>query len=214
MNQPLKWKKPRKIFVCSMADLFHEAVATRDIYDVLEMVESCPQHTFMFLTKRPERMLSVHAEWSEDGVANEGDTYWTWEDKMPNLWLGVTAENQKRADERIPLLLQIPAAVRFVSVEPCLEKISFRWRDYSHKASGETYRQYLERNRSINQYESIKDIDWVIAGPETGPGARECKAEWIETLHDQCHEAGVPFFDKRDNYLAREWPQQKGEGLG
>ena len=169
LDQPRKWQKSRKIFVCSMGDLFHPDVNRATVEDMCETVYDCKRHIFMMLTKRPEAMLDFF------GISLDADL---WGD---NLWLGVTAENQKRYDERWPILSKIPAAVKFVSIEPALEYVNI-------------------------------DIfapwpDWVIAGPETGPGARECKPEWIESLYEQCKEAGVPFFDKRkENYLAREFP--------
>jgi len=175
LNQPMHWKKPRRIFVCSMGDLFHDDVDIRTIYDVLEVVESCPRHTFIVLTKRAGRMRDVALEWSEDSIANDGDRWRTWESEMPNLWLGVSAENQKRFDERVPILMDIPAAVRFVSVEPMLGPVDL------HVGLGP---------------------DWVIAGPETGTGARPRDNEWIDSLSLQ----SKCFFDKRDKWARREFP--------
>ena len=197
LNKPLKWKKPRKIFVCSMGDLFHDDVETWELDRIFDRVlyDGISHHTWMILTKRPRRMMG-YFQYLDDMQSS-----------FDNVWLGVTAENQKRADERIPILLQIPAAVRFVSVEPMLGPINLRWVMYAHEATGETYRQYLERKGSYNQYEALRQLDWVIAGPETGPGARECKPEWIESLYEQCRAAGVPFFDKRKDYLVREFPR-------
>lgn len=105
LGEPLKWRKPCKIFVCSMGDLFHEDVPFRFIDDVFYAIQACPNHTFQILTKRAERMFEYFKEFGPS---------------LPNVWLGVTAENQEQADKRIPLLLQTPAAVRFVSIEPML----------------------------------------------------------------------------------------------
>src|SRR3990170_4343202 len=104
LQEPLSWKKPQRIFVCSMGDLFHEAVSFSFVRRVLDIVDSCPQHTFLFLTKRPERMEYYPRR---------------------NVWLGVSVENQETEDERIPLLLQPPAAKRFVSYEPALGPVDF-----------------------------------------------------------------------------------------
>ena len=106
LGEPERMKKPRRIFVCSMSDIFHKDVSDDYLDCIFSVITKCSHHTFMVLTKRPNRMLDYISDWPHP---------------MSNLWLGVTAENQARADERIPILLQIPAAVRFVSVEPMLE---------------------------------------------------------------------------------------------
>lgn len=153
-------------------DLFHEDVSFDFVCDVLARVEFSPQHTVLVLTKRPERMLEF---------------FQTWENRrwpLPNLWLGVTAENQACADERIPILLQIPAAVRFVSVEPMLGAVDLNEREL-----------LIDKRRfkyTIGNY-----LDWVICGGETGPGARSMQIEWVQNLKDQCVVAGVPFFLKQ-----------------
>ena len=182
-------KKPKKIFCDSMGDLFHEKVKWNDQYKVFEMAYLHQYHTFMLLTKRPQNLLNYYESifFHLKRNYNFGGEY------RDNIWIGVTAENQKRADERISILLQIPAAVRFVSVEPMLEPISMR--------------SPAARGRGFREWEWINKIDWVIAGPETGPGARPCKPEWIEDLYEQCTAAGVPFFDKRKTgWLARDFP--------
>jgi protein gp37 len=164
LDEPLKWKKPRRVFVCSMGDLFHEDVPHSAIQKVLYRVRMAKWHTFLILTKRPERMRAFFMQYYVTG-------------HIPNLWLGVTAENQARADERIPILLQIPAAVRFVSVEPMMGPVDLSWCNYT--------------------------LDWVICGGETGPGARPMHPDWARSLRDQCQEAGTPFFFKSwGNYCA------------
>lgn len=178
LGQPLKWKKPKRIFVCSMGDLFAAHFDTIRKVLTQPKTPSGKKHTYMILTKRPLRMLEFYSTYP-----------WYTEDNQ-NIWLGVTAENQAMADERIPVLLQIPAAVRFVSVEPMLEPVDIRpW---------------------------IYALDWVICGAETGPGARPMKLEWARDLRDQCKAAGVPFFFKKatgklipDDLMIREFP--KGE---
>ena len=114
LNQPLKWKKSRKIFVCSMGDLFHKDVPFDYIVEVLKIVDNGTRHTFLILTKRPERMREFFNDYFSGFCNSFGPT-------LRNLWLGVSVENQQTADERIPILLRIPAAVRFVSVEPSVE---------------------------------------------------------------------------------------------
>lgn len=191
MLQPLNWRKPRLIFVCSMGDLFHESVGANWIDSILEVAESQPRHTFLFLTKRPSRM----ANW-----------------KFPdNCWLGVTAENQKRADERIPTLLQIPAAVRFVSIEPMLGdiKLSQGWVDYLEGWATDAEPD-IDGSPIPVQVQTHK-LGWVICGAETGPGARYMQRKWALDLHKQCRNAGVPFFFKKaprgEGYkLPREFP--------
>ena len=135
LEQPLRWKKPRQVFVPSMGDLFHEDVDEKYIAKVLAICDLAREHTYMILTKRPSRMASLfndedfqfHVGWFQSQVVREfglpePKEIGSW--PLKNVWLGVTAENQQRADERIPILLQIPAAKRFVSVEPMLELIN------------------------------------------------------------------------------------------
>jgi protein gp37 len=116
---------------------------------------------------------------------------------LPNVWLGVSVEDQAAADERIPLLLQCPAAVRWISAEPLLGPINFRWTPYAHQAAGETYREYLDRTGAVNEYEALRLLDWVVAGGESGTGARPMHPEWARMLRDQCAAAGVSFLFKQ-----------------
>ncbi|MEE9302884.1 MAG: phage Gp37/Gp68 family protein [Thiotrichaceae bacterium] len=139
LDKPLHWRKPRRIFVCSMSDLFHHSVPFEFIEKVLRVIEQCDQHTFLVLTKRPKVAYDLFGGISGAGLSAP---------PLKNLWLGVTAENQKRADERIPILLQIPAAKRFVSIEPCLSKITFdnKWlTGYNSEHESKT-----ERNQSVS----------------------------------------------------------------
>ena len=176
MAQPSKWKSHKKVFVCSMGDLFHKDVAGSDIADVWQVMEDNPQHTFMVLTKRPERMRQILCEPCNISIPS-------------HIWLGVTAENRHQASWRIGVLVSIPAKVRFVSVEPMLEGISLAG----------SYRGDGPRSHGV---------DWVIAGPETGTRARYCSPKWIDNLHTECICSDIPFFDKRDDYIAREWPEE------
>lgn len=188
LEQPLHWRKPRRIFVCSMSDLFHEAFTDEQRDEVFGTVAACPQHTFMVLTKRPEKMREY---------VSLVDSVWP----LPNLWLGVTAENQARADERIPILLDTPAAVRFVSVEPMLGSIQLTKQMKHDEASWLTYADQPTRPRMV---------DWVICGPETGPGKRPFDPQWAVDLRIQCNAAGVAYFDKRDEFADwREVPTRE-----
>jgi len=182
LDQPLHWKKPRKIFVCSMGDIFHEDVTDSWLDDVFFTAANLArQHTYLVLTKRPQRMYEYFTKKIEDGFTwREGITYVP----LPNVWLGVTAENQQAADERIPVLLQTPAAKRFVSVEPMLGPVSLGGLDFVSNI----YRPWID-------YPDVM-LDWVICGGETGPGARPMHPDWARSLRDQCVSADVPFFFK------------------
>lgn len=170
---PLHWKQPSMVFVCSMGDLFHDAVNLADIGEVWETMRFSPQYvTFIVLTKRPERMLEIARKFA--GYKCYG------EKPLPNVWLGVSVENQATADERIPLLLRTPAAKHIVSYEPALGPVDF---------SG-----FLPQCECVTP-----GIDWLIAGGETGPGARPAHLDWFRSARDQCQETGVPFFLKSIN---------------
>jgi len=212
LDQPCHWPKPRRVFVCSMGDLFHEDVPESWISRVFGVIDQCrkagDQHTFMILTKRPERMAEYIGKWWEN-------------DRHPapvlsNLWLGVTAENQARADERIPVLLEIPAAVRFVSVEPCLSEVILEpyLSEYDMRPTY-TYYRAAYPGMEAKPIRAFHGIDWVICGAETGPGARPMKLDWARSLCDQCAEGGTPFFFKRDSDGNRKldgrlWEQYPG----
>lgn len=200
LDQPLRWKRPRRIFVNSMSDLFHEKLTDEQIDQVFAVMALAPQHTFQVLTKRPDRM----GDYITNHVASKRSDVWVWngpvtEDgknganmrfPLPNVWLGVSVENQQTADERIPLLLQTPAAVRFVSAEPLLGPVNFdrigTWRSEPLSALDEQV-GYVERPR----------LDWVIVGGESGPGARLCDVAWIHSIVEQCRDAGVACFVKQ-----------------
>lgn len=202
-DQPLKWKKPRMIFVCSMGDLFHPDVPHAEIKKILDVIKKCPQHTFQILTKRPEAMFYY---FQANHTIYDSESYLNKYELFRNLWLGVTAENQKTADERIPWLLKTPAVVRFVSVEPMLGSVDLQ---KVVMPDGD----YLTKHF---RWQVVNSLDWVICGGETGHGAREMKAEWAQDLYVQCRDAGVPFFFKKpgdafkgnkdDLPLVREYP--------
>lgn len=191
LEQPLYWRRPRRIFVNSMSDLFHEKVEKDWLDQIFAVMIVCPQHTFQILTKRPTRMKDylchVAGQDMEKHMANLRPGYgrldWPWR----NVWVGVSVEDQKTADERIPLLLQTPAAVRWVSYEPALEPVDF---------SAWPKRVWLRVVGNDGAADRGR-IDWVVAGGESGPGARPCHPDWIRTARDQCQAARVPFFFKQ-----------------
>jgi len=175
-------KKPKKVFVCSMGDLFHKNLRGSTIDMIFYAMREYPQHTYMLLTKRPDRMDFYFKKRVSQKCLKE----------IPNLWLGVTVESPKYLD-RIDVLLKMRAAVKFVSIEPMLDFMDIKKYLYWPPCADGT-------KRSL--------IDWVIAGPETGPGARLCPAGAIDNLYDQCLMSGIPFFDKtKKNWLAREFPK-------
>lgn len=202
LNEPLKWKKPRRVFVCSMGDLFHKDVPFEFIEKVFSIIYDSPHHTFMILTKRPERMKLFFENPGARPMAFLSTAL-----SIPhnNLYLGVSVEDQATADERIPLLLQTPAAKRFISYEPALGPIAFSetagnqvlnpecWGDCACD-SLYGYDPGCRRNGGDGILE--RRIDQVIMGGETGPGARPLHPDWARSMRDQCAEAGVPFFFK------------------
>ena len=198
LDQPLKWKKPRTVLVSFMGDLFHEDVPTTFIDQVLEIIASCPQHTFLALTKRPENLEhKIYGTTTDNPFRQLGGG-----DYLANLWLGVTAENQARADERIPVLLQIPAAVRFVSIEPMLGPVDLSKYLTCQFYAGEEM-EWRKGTIVPEGYPKLRAarirsrIDWVICGGQTGPGARPMHPDWVRSLRDQCITADVPFFLKQ-----------------
>ena len=190
LRDPLSWRKPARVFVNSMSDLFHEDVPDEFIDRVFAVMHLAERHVFQALTKRPERMLAYVSSRPRDAakpdqvvIATElGEGHYSVPWPLPNVWLGVSVEDQPRADERIPLLLQTPAAVRFISAEPLLGPV-----DLSPWLLVET----------IGGVELERWLDWVIVGGESGPGARPCNLEWIRSIVEQCHSANVKCFVKQ-----------------
>ena len=247
LTQPLRWTKPRRIFVNSMGDLFHEAAPDDWIDRVFAVMALCPQHTFQILTKRPERMLQWFRErwqgqpehrisgrvtiaagkptgrkeqvqeacWTLiadfDLAPPERDDLWTpdgslkamkWNWPLSNVWLGVSAEDQRRADERIPILLDTPAVVRFVSAEPLLGAINFH--HVKRHEDGEVERtnwlsgSWDTRDGDHYRYgHRLSRLDWVIVGGESGRDARPFHLTWAFDLVEACAEARVPIFVKQ-----------------
>jgi protein gp37 len=197
LEQPLRWRKPRRIFVNSMSDLFHEDVPFRFIAAVFGVMSSSPQHTFQVLTKRPEQMLKFFG-WLERRAAAAGLLFpppdWTW--PLPNVWLGVSVEDQQAADERVPLLLQCPAAVRWLSMEPLLGPVDLTRVDCPGLNIAPAFAFDVLRGGG-SQTESPWSIDWVVVGGESGPDARPMHPQWVRGIRDQCADATVPFFFKQ-----------------
>jgi protein gp37 len=230
LGEPLRWRRPRRVFVDSMSDLFQPGVPFEFIAAVFGVMAACPQHTFQVLTKRPERALEFFGDWlpserpGEPECAcvlrarrNGCDIGWPpiengkvrrgrW--PLPNVHLGVSVEDQPTADERIPLLLQCPAAVRWVSYEPALGPVMFtsRWPHSCHGAVGPVDGQ---EGYDINGCPMCRrcgmklggdpsfGLDWIVVGGESGPNARPFDVAWARSTVRQCREAGVPVFVKQ-----------------
>ena len=198
LDQPLKWRMPRQIFVCAHADLFHESVPYEWIDRVFNVMAKARElgrgHVFQVLTKRAERM------WQYTQRNRLTLKYWP----LPNVWMGTSVENQNCADHRIPYLLETPAEVRWISVEPLLSEIDLYRGGWS----------FLERLRSP-QGKKYERLDWVVVGGESGHGYRPMDPSWARMLREQCSGAGVPFFMKQmagkaaipADLMVREWPE-------
>jgi protein gp37 len=182
LELPLRWKRPRRIFVNSMSDLFHDRVPDHFIQSVFSIMENAKQHTFQVLTKRPGRMhawVSAYDRWLR--YADDQGRYFV--DRHPNVLLGVSVEDQKTADQRIPLLLETPAALRFLSCEPLLGPVDL----YDHL-------HHIDQGLG---HDYNPGLHWVIAGGESGPHARPTHPDWVRDLRDQCQSANIPFFFKQ-----------------
>ena len=211
LTAPLRWLKPCMVFINSMGDLFHPDVSEEWIDEVMAVVALSPQHIFVILTKRPERMRGYFSTGRAapvgiaaflatmkdiltrpkskvgEGVILQGDIPHLQVWPLPNLWLGVSAENQEQADQRIPVLLDTHAAKRIVSYEPALGPVSF----------------------------NPDGIDWIICGGESGTGRRPFDPAWARAVRDQCEIIGVPFFMKQmgdgsdipADLQVQQWPE-------
>lgn len=183
LDQPLRWKRPRRIFVNSMSDLFHDDIPDEFIAKVFGVMAAAPQHVFQLLTKRHGRMRSllgseafreqvfISNNYDQGDVLGDG---WP----LPNVWLGVSVENQQWADIRIPALLETPAAVRWLSCEPLLDRLD------------------LKAHWLLPTFPGPR-INWVVVGGESGLASRPMQVDWARSLRDQCHAANVPFFFKQ-----------------
>ncbi len=210
LERPLRWRKPRLVFVNSMSDLFHKDVPFEFIDRVFIVMCLTVQHTYQVLTKRPERML----KWFQ----TLGDRLPTWlgndECPMDHIHLGVSVSTQADANRNIPILLQCPAAKRFVSMEPLLEEITIPtryWRTGARLTDTSGVRRDIgQRSPGVTDV-LIEDgmIDQLILGGESGPGARPIRPDWVRAARDQCVAAGVPFFFKG---WGRERPGRELDG--
>ncbi len=220
---PLSWKKPRKVFVNSMSDLFHEKVQDEWLDKAFAVMALTPHITYQILTKRPERMLEYFAQcdaepfniatarimlaifsvlsrvqngvkiWERlvaEGyfVEMEPEVFWFKQWPLPNVWLGVSVEDQKTADERIPLLLQTPAAVRWVSAEPLIGPVNL--------------------NKFFHP--QFKMPNWIVCGGESGPRSRPFDIQWARDIIAQCKAADVPVFYKQGGASSRCEHSSKG----
>lgn len=238
LSDPLRWRRPRRVFVNSMSDLFHEKLTNEDIAAVFGVMAAAPQHTFQVLTKRARRMREWF-EWARGaftaqqrgivsapntsramldaaaeylGVRNAAlDTAWKRLDDdawpLPNVWLGISCEDQESADERIPELLATPAAVRWVSAEPLLAAVNLRpytwpvtlswpsqyWSPEEAAAAGATVRH--QRQALVLAPSAF--LDWVVVGGESGPRARPFVLAWARAIVEQCRNAGTKVFVKQ-----------------
>ncbi|MFN3075871.1 MAG: DUF5131 family protein [Alphaproteobacteria bacterium] len=227
LDVPLRWRKPKRIFVGDRGDLFHPDVPDDFLDRVFATMALCPDHTFLLLTKRVERAKKyltddgvcgrIHNEacqmtdndWFVVGGISESnqidgkyhETGWP----LPNVWLGVSVEDQATAEERIPYLLETPAALRFLSCEPLLGMVNLtrinvtaEWRNTAEMNSlkGEVW---LPGNcgESSRTFRDLPHLDWVIVGGESGPHARPMHPDWARSLRDQCVRAGVPLHFKQ-----------------
>ena len=220
LDAPLRWRKPRHVFVDSMGDLFHDAVPDEFIARVFAVMAATPQHTYQVLTKRPGRMRALVGRNEYESCSNLLDACVDEETALalyeadwplPNVWLGVSAENQKWADVRIPVLLDTNAAVRFVSAEPILGPIDLLG-DAEQPGPAVVRTGFEIRTDYGTGVEHDVDdqigIDWVIVGGESGPDARPMELRWVRDLRDQCQTAGVPLFVKQ---LGSCWAAQNGQ---
>jgi protein gp37 len=225
LDKPLRMRKPRLVFVNSLADLFHDEVPDRFIAEVFNAMGASPQHSYQILTKRHARMRSLLRRWSdhvtkgchcppgEGGCSAPVDVqHGTW--PLPNVWLGVSVESQQWADIRIPALLDTPAAVRWISAEPLLGPIDLfgplvppghrpRLTYWLDGRPGWGPEETTATGLVVQPIAVGPRLDWVVCGGESGPGARPMHPSWARTMRDQCTQAGVPFLFKQHGEWVR-----------
>lgn len=235
LSDPLRWKRPRRIFVSSVSDMFHDGVPFEYVAAVFGVMAACPQHTFQVLTKRPARAVEFFA-WCAEKVALDAndESFYTvvmqqtarllpesesqrWENRiyeggfanrddigdeewpLPNVHLGVSVEDQATADERIPILLQCPAAVRWVSYEPALAAVDFT--RITVVKSDVQFQPGVYLNALTGHVAGPDDVidraDWIVVGGESGPNARPFDVAWARSTVAQCKAAGVACFVKQ-----------------
>lgn len=195
LDQPLRWQRPRLVFVNSMSDLFHKDIPDEYIAKVFAVMALAPQHTFQVLTKRHGRMRSLLSSglfqrWVEEEASSRAGRIVNARWPLPNVWLGVSVEDQQRADLRIPALLDTPAAVRFLSCEPLLGPVDLR-------QALAKYRPGDEHPWDNDELKARDILHWVIAGGESGPAARPMHPDWARSLRDQSQTADIAFHFKQ-----------------
>ncbi len=202
LSDPFRWRKPQLVFVNSMTDLFHDAVPVHLIDDVFAVMAIARHTTFQILTKRAKKMRDYFAApdvWQridESAWRLTGQSIEMTAKPLPNVWLGVSVENQKH-DDRVLELLATPAAVRFLSCEPLLGPLNARnvWDDDNNSFDALTGDVGVDGRGHTGPTD--KRIHWVIAGGESGPKARPMHPDWVRALRDQCAAAHVPFLFKQ-----------------
>lgn len=238
LMEPCRWTRPRLVFVNSVSDLFHEELAFHEIGAIFAVMAASPKHTFQVLTKRPARMLEFFAwleaqmrdTWHPHGYTTQDDNAARMEVlrscfgmqlksylpsmpavwPLPNVWLGVSTENQAAADERIPLLLKAPAAVRWISAEPLIGRLDLqKWlRGVCPSCGSTTYPYDHDLEMACQTCATLRPddeafddwpvrLDWVVVGGESGQGARPCEGSWMRPIVRDCQRKGVPVFVKQ-----------------
>jgi protein gp37 len=189
------WRKPRRVFVCSMSDLFHEGLKDRETLAVLNAMAAAPQHTYQLLTKRPWNMVDLLRLWGRLAHTEEYGSA----PIPPNWWMGVTICNQAEADAKIPHLLKVPAKVRWLSVEPMLGPVDLSaWFDAPNDyCPAHDYGDPGYPPAECSYCRIPPRPTWLVVGGETGPHARPVDPWWVVDLYRQCEAAGAPFFAKK-----------------
>lgn len=222
LDQPMRWQRGRRIFVNAQSDMFHKDVPDAFIARVWAVMALTPRHTYQILTKRPGRMKSLLSSLAfqskvQDAaylisVGEDPDVYVNSAGvslpvtyPLPNVWLGTSVEDQKRALLRVAPLLGTPAAVRFISAEPLLGPVDLTRLDVESKSNEGMYVINALTGRNTDMARPCPDVprlDWVIVGGESGPGARPMHPDWARSLRDQCEKAGVA-------HLFKQWGDWK-----
>ncbi|MBE2200426.1 MAG: phage Gp37/Gp68 family protein [Anaerolinea sp.] len=210
-KKPLKWNREATesgrralVFCASLADVFEDKSDQPEMddwrADLMAMIQATPSLDWLLLTKRPENVMRLlNVAWEKLG----GDTVTA---LPPNVWIGVSVENQEQADKRIPALLKIPVGVRFLSMEPLLGPVDLSRVEFKASSVASYVHNVLDFKGT-----QAPTIDWVIVGGESGPNARQMDSDWARSIRDQCQAAGVPFFFKQ---WGEYWPDDQGQWLG